>query len=131
MTYPPEPFGVIEISGALGGSLLVPVTWNDPAASSDNASAAVTVATCTILPFGGHTEQPGAGMPWSKTTSIRASVAKTGWNGLARPRFPDDRQPSSLTVWTLPSEAICRGPAATGRRGCHYQPRTRHRAPRL
>src|ERR1700680_876809 len=63
MTYPPEPFGVIEISGALGGSLLVPATWKVLGARPDSESAAVTVVTWTILPFGGQIEQPGAGIP--------------------------------------------------------------------
>src|ERR1035441_8095170 len=76
MTYPPEPFGVMEISGALGGSLLVPVTWNDPGATPDGVSAAVTVATCTILPFGGHREHPVPGIP--EITGAVSSILTTG-----------------------------------------------------
>src|SRR5260370_1307216 len=55
----------MTIWGSLGsdGSLLVPVTLKEPGARPDNASAAVTVATCTSLPFGGQSVQPGAGMP--------------------------------------------------------------------
>src|ERR1022692_4196568 len=76
MTYPPEPFAVMEISGALGGSLLVPVTWNDPGASPDGASVAVTVATWTILPFGGHREHPVPGIP--EITGAVMSILTTG-----------------------------------------------------
>lgn len=60
---PSEPFDVIRISGALGGSLLVPVIWNEPGATPESESMAFTVATCTIFPFGGQSEQPGAGNP--------------------------------------------------------------------
>src|SRR5215510_5330788 len=63
---PPDPFGVITISGSLGsddGSLLTPVTFKEPGASPDNTSVAVTVATCTSLRFGGQREHPAAGIP--------------------------------------------------------------------
>ena len=63
---PPEPFGVITISGSLGsedGSLLAPLTWKEPGASPDNASIAVIVATCTSLWFGGQREHSEAGIP--------------------------------------------------------------------
>src|SRR5205809_7272695 len=52
-------------SGLLGsdGSLLDPVTSNEPGATPDSASVAVTVATPTRLWFGGQSAQPGAGMP--------------------------------------------------------------------
>jgi hypothetical protein len=63
---PPEPFGVITISGSLGsddGSLLAPVTFKEPGASPESTSAAVTVATCTSLWFGGQREHPVAGIP--------------------------------------------------------------------
>src|SRR6266849_6154489 len=65
MIKPPEPLGVMTISGSLGSdaSLLVPVTLKEPGERPDRASVAVTVATCTILLFGGHREQPGAGIP--------------------------------------------------------------------
>ena len=51
------------MSGALGfeDSLLVPATLKD--AMPDSASAALTVATWIILPFGGQSEQVGAGIP--------------------------------------------------------------------
>jgi hypothetical protein len=77
MTYPPETFGVIEISGALGGSLLVPATWKVLGAKPDSESAAVTVATWTILPFGGHSEQPGAGIP-EMTGGVLSILIVTG-----------------------------------------------------
>ena len=62
---PPEPFGAMTISTSFGldGSLLVPVMLNEPAARPDCKSEAVTVATCTILWFGGQSEQPAPGMP--------------------------------------------------------------------
>lgn len=55
----------MTISGLAGseGSLLVPVTLNEPGASPDNASSALTVATVTILLFGGHKVQPPDGIP--------------------------------------------------------------------
>src|SRR5438132_1380356 len=61
----PDPFRVITISGSSGsdGSLLVPTTSKDLGAIPETASAAVTVATCTSLWLGGHSVQPGAGMP--------------------------------------------------------------------
>ena len=63
---PPEPLGVITISGSLGsddGSLLTPVTCKEPGASPDNTSVAVTVATCTSMLVGGQREHPAAGIP--------------------------------------------------------------------
>src|ERR1051326_1414292 len=64
-TRAPEPLLVMTISGffASEGSLLLPVTVNEPGASPDSASVAVTEATCTSLPFGGQRLQPMAGIP--------------------------------------------------------------------
>jgi len=53
---------VITISVLLEDSLLVPVTWNALGAMPETASAAVTVATVTSFWFGGHNEQPAAGI---------------------------------------------------------------------
>jgi hypothetical protein len=50
-------------AGSLAGSLLVPVTLKVPSAKPENASVTFTVATSIGLPFGGYTEQPGAGIP--------------------------------------------------------------------
>src|SRR5215831_4872381 len=62
---PPEPLGVITISGSLGlddGSLLTPVTFKEPGTSPDRGSVVVTVATCSSLWFGGQREHPVVGV---------------------------------------------------------------------
>jgi len=62
---PPEPLGVITISGSLGlddGSLLTPVTFKEPGTSPDSGSVVVTVATCSSLWFGGQREHPVVGV---------------------------------------------------------------------
>jgi hypothetical protein len=43
--------------------LLVPVIWNEAGTRPESESAAVTVATCIILPFGDQSVQPAAGIP--------------------------------------------------------------------
>src|SRR6266481_2006823 len=53
------------MDGSLGsvGSLLVPVTLNEPGARPETASIDVTTPTCTSLWFGGQSVQPAAGKP--------------------------------------------------------------------
>src|SRR5262245_15601192 len=86
MVNPPEPFGVITISGSLGlddGSLLAPLIFKEPGASPDSASVAVTVATCTSLWFGGQREHPAAGIP-EIAGGVVAVLVVMG-TGVARP----------------------------------------------
>src|SRR5581483_4286605 len=82
---PPEPLGVITISGSLGlydGSLLTTLTFNEPGAS-DSASVAVTSATCTSLWLGGHIEHPAAGIP--EITGGVLSILRVMGTDVARP----------------------------------------------
>src|SRR5215510_6108856 len=77
---PPEPLGVITISGSLGlddGSLLAPVTFKEPGTSPDSGSVVVTVATCTSLWFGGQREHPVAGIP-EITGGVLSTLMVTG-----------------------------------------------------
>src|SRR4051812_41292710 len=83
-TYPPEPSGLIIISGSFDGSLLVPVTFNDPEASPDSASRAVTVATCTNFSSGGQRVQPGAGSP-EKTGGVLSIFTESDLGASAFP----------------------------------------------
>src|SRR5260370_20839368 len=62
---PPEPSGVIPVSGPVGpvGSLLDAPTTSEPGARPDTDAFAVTSATCTSLRFGGQMVQGCGGIP--------------------------------------------------------------------
>src|SRR2546430_886803 len=78
------PFGVMTISPGLTGSLLVPITVKDPGATPERASPAVTVATLTIVPLGGHRLHPAPGIP-EIAGAVLSMLVLIDWSGSTFP----------------------------------------------